>query len=274
MRQVIPPGPRVGRVGLSGLVGMVALLAALELATDGGLGAASWGTGLACAVSLVGLLTAGLRRASRRRLTPADRVTLTRAVIACGVAALVTEDAAGSAGPTGPGEPVGVLVALASVALVLDAVDGRVARRTRTVHPLGARFDMETDAFLILVLSVHVAGDLGWWVLGIGAARYLLLPLGVLSRWVPWLRGQVPARRWRKAVAAYQGIVLTVATGDVLPAPVAGAAVTFGLVLLVVSFATEVRALRRRSLPTAQSAEAVAGWTRMSSPMVDAGVAP
>ena len=44
-----------------------------------------------------------------------------------------------------------------SVALALDGVDGQVARRTGTVSALGARFDMEVDAFLVLVLSVHVA---------------------------------------------------------------------------------------------------------------------
>ena len=37
---------------------------------------------------------------------------------------------------------------------VLDAVDGHVARRTGTATAFGARFDMEVDAFLIVVLSV------------------------------------------------------------------------------------------------------------------------
>lgn len=255
-----------------GLVGVVVLLGGLEL-TTGGLGTAGWGVGLACAVSLVGLLTAALRRASRRRLTPADRVTLTRAVLACGVAALVTRDAAGTA-PTGAAAPVGVLVGLSSVALVLDAVDGRVARRTGTVHPFGARFDMETDAFLILVLSLHVAAGLGWWVLGIGAARYLLLLLAALSRWAPWLRGQVPARLWRKVVAAYQGIVLTVATSHVLPPLLTMAAVAAGLALLVVSFGTEVMTLHRRSPGAARGAEVAVRWAGTSPPTVDAGVAP
>lgn len=284
MRQVIPPGPqagrvelragRVGPVGLVGLIGVAALLAVLDVTTDGGLGGRGWVVGLACGVSLVGLLTAGLRRAARRRLSPADRVTLTRAVLACGVAALVAHDADGGAQPTVTAASVGVLVALASVALVLDAVDGRVARRTGTVHPFGARFDMETDAFLILVLSVHAATEFGWWVLGIGAARYVLLLVAALSRWAPWLRAQVPARLWRKAVAAYQGVVLTVATGDVLPSPIAVVAVAAGLALLFVSFVTEVTTLRRRSLSTTRSVEATAGWTAVSSPVVDAGVVP
>ena len=36
---------------------------------------------------------------------------------------------------------------------LLDLVDGWVARRTGTASPFGARFDLETDAALILVLS-------------------------------------------------------------------------------------------------------------------------
>ena len=56
-----------------------------------------------------------------------------------------------------------MVVALATVGLVLDAVDGWIARRTRTVTALGARFDGEVDAFLILALSVLVARSLGAW---------------------------------------------------------------------------------------------------------------
>lgn len=264
MRQVIPPGPSVG------LVGVVVLLGVLETTTDG-LGATGWLVGLASALTLVTLLTAGLRGASRDRLTPADRITLTRAGISCGVAALVAGSAV--AAPSGGAAP-GVLVALASVALVLDAVDGKVARRTGTVHPLGARFDMETDAFLILVLSTHVAADLGWWVLGIGSARYLLLLVAALSRWASWLRGQVPARRWRKAVAAYQGVVLTAAASHRLPTPVVTVAVAAGLGLLVVSFGTEIMTLRRSAPTASHGAEAAVRRTGMPSPSVEAGVVP
>ncbi|MFD8079956.1 CDP-alcohol phosphatidyltransferase family protein [Streptomyces sp. NPDC059718] len=53
---------------------------------------------------------------------------------------------------TAAGTQHGVLITcLATLALLVDAVDGRVARRTGTTSPLGARFDMETDAFLIRV---------------------------------------------------------------------------------------------------------------------------
>src|SRR6185503_17128116 len=105
-----------------------------------------------------------------------------------------------------------VLVGLAGVALGLDVLDGWLARRTGTASELGARFDGEVDAFLLLVLSVYVARGFGAWVVLIGAARYLFL---VGGWWWPWLRAPLPARRWRKVVTAVQGIVLTVAAADV-----------------------------------------------------------
>jgi phosphatidylglycerophosphate synthase len=267
VRHVTPHGPVVG------LVGVLTLLAVLGRAT--GLGPAGWIVGVASGVALCSLLKAGLVRASRRRLLPADRVTLSRAVLVCGVAALVADIVAGTvAGTGGTDEPTGVLVALASVALVLDAVDGRVARRTGTVHPLGARFDMETDAFLILVLSVAVTRDLGWWVLGVGVARYLLLLVVLAARWAPWLRGQVPARLWRKVIAAYQGIVLTVATAGILPAVAASVAVAAGLGLLVLSFGTEVLTLRRMSVSRRHEVEVLAPRPVVGPTAVDARVLP
>ena len=142
------------------------------------------------------------------RLGPADWVTLARATLAVGVAALVADSFEQPA-------PVALLVTLAAVALALDAVDGWIVRRTGTASPLGAHFDGEVDAFLILVLSVYVARSAGAWVLAIGAARYAFLAAGWL---LPWMREPLPPRYWRKVVAATQGIVLTIAAADVAAA--------------------------------------------------------
>ncbi|MDQ6523733.1 CDP-alcohol phosphatidyltransferase family protein [Nocardioides sp. LHD-245] len=169
----------------------------------------------------------------RVQVGPADGVTAVRAVLAGGVAVLAVR----GLGDPLTGRMTAVLVALSSVALLLDAVDGYVARRTGTSSAFGARFDMETDAFLIAVLSVHVAPRLGWWVLAIGAMRYAY----VLAGWaLPWLRRPTPPRYWAKVVAAVQGVVLTVATSGVLPVSVAGVAVGAALLLLVESFGHDV----------------------------------
>ena len=164
---------------------------------------------------------------------PADWVTLARATLTVGVAALT---AASFEQPV----PVTMVVSLAVIALALDAVDGWVARRTRTTRS-GARFDAEVDAFLILVLSVYVARSAGAWVLAIGVARYAFLAAG----WaLPWLREPLPPRYWRKVVAATQGIVLTIAAANVLPPTVTEVALVAALVLLAESFGRDVWWLR------------------------------
>jgi phosphatidylglycerophosphate synthase len=158
---------------------------------------------------------------------PANRVTLLRSVLVAGVAFLSV---------AGVPARVPLLVALASLALVLDGVDGWVARRTGTASAFGARFDMEVDAFLILVLSVYVAREAGWWVLLIGAARYLFVAAG---RALPWLRATAPARPWCKVVAVVQGVVLTAAAADLLPLGWSRVALVVALVLLAESFGRE-----------------------------------
>ena len=142
----------------SGLMAQLLLLALLTATT--GLGAAGWVVGIACAVGMATLLARGLARGRGEQLGLASRVTIARATLVVGVAALVADSFAHDT-------PVALLVTLSAVALALDLVDGWVARRTHTATALGARFDAEVDAFLILVLSVYVARDHGAWVLAI-----------------------------------------------------------------------------------------------------------
>src|ERR1700722_15358115 len=222
---------------VAALVAQMLLPAGLAVAvglSGAGLSPAAWGVGGGCGVITSASLGRGLAYSRAARLSPADWVTLVRATLAVGVAALVADSF---------GEParVPLLVSLASVALVLDAVDGAVARRTRTTATLGARFDGEGDAFLILVLSVYVARSAGAWVLAIGAARYAFLAAG----WpLPWMREQLPPRYWRKFVAATQGIVLTVAAANILQPAVTKGALVGALVLLAESFGRDVWWLR------------------------------
>ena len=154
---------------LTGLIAQALLLAAL--AGTVGLSRAGWVVGVTCGVIMNAALARGLSRYDHERLSPADWVTLTRATLAVGVAALTADSFDGPA-------PVALLVTLTVVALALDAVDGWIVRRTGTATPLGARFDGEVDAFLIAVLSVYVARSAGAWVLAIGAARYAFLAAG------------------------------------------------------------------------------------------------
>lgn len=230
------PTVRTGPV--IGLIFQIVLLAGL--AGTVGLDGAGWLAGMAYAAVGCAVLSRGLHRCAAAGLGPADRVTLTRAVLVGGVTALVADSAHR---PT----PVGVLVALTAVALLLDAVDGRVARRTDTASAFGARFDMEVDAFLILVLSLYVAPSAGGWVLAIGAMRYAFV---AAARVLPWLRGPLPARYWRKVVAAVQGVLLLVAASGALPRPLTVLVLAVALALLVESFGHDVGWLwRHRTVP-------------------------
>jgi phosphatidylglycerophosphate synthase len=210
-------GPAVG------LIAQVLLLAVLAATST--LGPVGWTVGIACAVTMATALARGLARGPDDRLGPASWVTLARGTLAVGVAALAADSFT-------HGTPVALLVTLAAVAIVLDAVDGWVARRTGTATALGARFDGEVDAFLILALSVYVAPACGAWVLAIGAARYVFLA----GEWLlPWMHAPLPPRRWRKVVAATQGVVLTVAAAEVLPLALTQALLGVALALLAAS---------------------------------------
>ena len=210
-----------------GLSALLALLAALAATT--GLGPAGWLVGIGCGLAGSAQLVRAMARRSLARLGPADRVTLTRAVLTGAVAALTADSVSRPV-------PVPVLVTLASTALVLDCIDGWLARRTGTASEFGARFDMEVDAFAIAVLSCFVAGLLGPEVLLIGLARYAFVAAG----WrLAWLRMPVPPSYWRKLVAAVQGVVLTVVASGLLPRPVSQLAVALALALLAESFGHE-----------------------------------
>ncbi len=222
---VVKGGPEQAAAASAQLLILAGLTAAFGLGPLGVL------VGVVYATGLLGLLSAAMRRAGRSELGPADAVTLARALLVGGVTAIVAE------GLLTGWTAQAALVALASVALVLDAVDGKVARRTGTVSPVGARFDMEVDAFLVLVLSVHVAAIVGPWALAIGGMRYAFVAAG---RLLPWLRGPVPPSYLAKTVAAVQGVVLVVASSGLLANPVTVALVAVALTLLVWSFARTV----------------------------------
>lgn len=237
----------------TGLVATPALLAVL--AATVGLGVLGWLVGLACGIGSDLLVNRALASSGKGGLGPADRITVARMILAVGVAALVADGLASSRATT-------AIVALAVVGLVLDAADGQVARITATQSPFGARLDLEVDAFLILVLSVHAASTIGPWVFAIGAARYALLGA---ERVLPWLRVPVPPRYWRKVVAAIQGGVLTVAAGDLLPTPAIEAALVASLALLTESFGRDVLWLWRARRPRRKRSAGVAHAGTVSS---------
>ncbi len=167
-------------------------------------------------------------------LGAANRVTVGRAALVLSLAALVPH--AGSLSNAS----LWWIIGMATAALCLDGVDGAVARRTGTSTAFGARFDMELDSVLMLVLAALVwrAGRIDAWILLLGAPRYVFIAAG---RLLPWLRAPLPQRLRRKAGCVAQGVALVVGLAPSVPAGLAAAVAVVTLVLLVGSFAVDVR---------------------------------
>lgn len=136
------------------------------------------------------------------------------------------------------------LAALILLILGLDGVDGYFARQRATVSPFGARYDMEVDAALILVLSLValVLGKAGAWVLLIGLMRYVFL----LAQWLaPRLRAELAPSMRRKVICVLQVASLGLMVTPVLVPPASGWLAAGCLGALVYSFGIDVFHLLR-----------------------------
>lgn len=145
------------------------------------------------------LLATALVAEAMRRHYPHDRVGACNGVTLIRLAlttALLTPLAAGAAGGW-------IVAAVAGTALMLDGVDGFLARRSGLVSQFGGRFDMEVDAGLALVLALHAlaAGPLGPEVLILGLMRYAFVAGGAI--W-PWIKAPLPSSLARKTVCVMQ----------------------------------------------------------------------
>jgi phosphatidylglycerophosphate synthase len=210
----------------------------------GAVGASWWLLDLPASYPLIGIACYGVLAGLILRtvpmdlpgpgIGPANRVTLGRALLAIPVLALSLQ----------PGvlEAAGrwSVIAISTIVLILDGLDGRIARRTGSQSDFGARFDMELDAALIMALSILVwrSGEVGPWVLLIGLMRYVF----VAASWIwPALGAELPPSLRRKVVCVIQGVVLLVALGPIIPGWMAVSVAAAGLVALSYSFGVDVR---------------------------------
>lgn len=176
-------------------------------------------------------------RAGGVRFGPANTLTLLRLTLVL----LLLLAALGGRGP-----PSWPMSAIASAALLLDALDGRVARRFCCASRFGARFDIEADtAFLFTVaLLLLLAGRAGPWVLAAGLMRPLFLLAGRLH---PPLARELPPSERRRLVCGLAACLLTLALLPPLsPAAAAFLAATATLALAG-SFARDLHHLLRDS---------------------------
>ena len=170
------------------------------------------------------------------RFGPANHVTTIRAMLA-GIAA-------GLVGHPASAPVLWWLIGLTALMAALDGLDGWLARVTRMTSAYGARFDMETDAAFILVLSVLVwqHNKAGAWVLCCGLMRYAFVAAGWMR---PWLAAPLRATRRGRIVAVGQLLGLGVALAPIVPRPASAAVAGVTLAVLGWSFAIDVAWLWR-----------------------------
>ena len=175
-----------------------------------------------------------------RSFGAANAVTAARAAVALMLLGLAAEAMVGRLVLDGAARWIAAAVAV--LALLSDGLDGWLARRHGRASPFGARFDMESDALLVLALALLVlmAGQAGGFVLVSGALRYLFVAAG----WaVPALRATLPPSRRRQIVCVVQVICLIAALAPPVPPGAGQALAAAGLALLLYSFAVDTTTL-------------------------------
>jgi phosphatidylglycerophosphate synthase len=228
-------GPFLAVLGALAAVAGVVVIAEIAFVLTDGFAARAFAAYVAAAAAVVLL--------ARRHLAPgmfgaANAVTLVRAALIAPLIALLFE------APTAALAWFAIVLAVAG--LVLDGVDGRLARRSGQTTAFGARFDMETDASLILVLSALCwqFGKAGAWILAAGLLRYLFVAAG---RLLPWIRSALPPSRRRQTVCVVQIVALLLCLSPLLPPPFSAAAGALGLAILAWSFLIDTIWLARRA---------------------------
>ncbi len=170
------------------------------------------------------------------RFGPANHVTMVRVMMVALIAGLIGE-------PELPRAALAAAITTGAMT-VLDGVDGWLARRSRMASAFGARFDMETDAVLVMTMSILVwqHGKAGAWALLGGIMRYIF----VLAVWgLPWMRHPLHPTRRAKIITVWHMVGLSVGLAPFVPLPLSAIVVGLTTAALAWSFSVDVRRLWR-----------------------------
>lgn len=234
----LPHAPLLGRVLVAQLLGTIAAAAAAAMLALALPATRTFPLRAALVFGVISAVAIGYLREHHPfvRFGAANGVTTVRAVLVSVVAALIGEartDAFAWAAAS-----IGI------VATALDGVDGWLARRTGMASSFGARYDMEIDALLILLLSVLAwrHDKAGAWIVLAGAMRYLFVAAGYAWH---WMNAQLPQSTRRKAVCVVQIVGLGVVVSPLVAAPASVVVAAGTLAALTWSFGIDVLWLRR-----------------------------
>ena len=183
---------------------------------------APWPAGVVALASFGALLArARSEWADRRRIAP-NTVTASRLLIIVAMSAFMH----GVEGTIWVSAVIGIFV--------LDYVDGWLARRANAATAFGAHFDMETDAFVVVVvvLELFTRGQLGVWVLTTGVLRYVYVLMIAL---LPPPGGEMP--RSTLGRNAFGALIIGLSVALAFPDAVGSAGAAIGTSAVTLSFA-------------------------------------
>jgi len=103
-----------------------------------------------------------------------------------------------------------MIVILGMIALLLDGLDGFIARKYDHVTKFGEKIDQESDNFLMLVLSIslYLNREIGAYIFLIPLYRYLFIFF--MSKY-DWLKTELPISQFRKFACAVTTLFMVVA---------------------------------------------------------------
>ena len=132
------------------------------------------------------------------------------------------------------------LITASIIVLLLDGLDGWLARMTSQTSAFGAKFDMEVDSLFAIVLALLAwqSDKVGWWVLFLGLPR----PLFIVAAWFePRLKVPLPDSVLRKTICVVQIAVLILLLAPVINPLTSQILAAMALILLVGSFWRDTR---------------------------------
>lgn len=218
------------------LAGLAVVGSVLVLGMAGflvGLDAGALGLALLVYAVGAGIAIAGMHLFyPHQMLGAANCVTLLRLMLVAVLAATLIGEA----------DPWSVL-AIATLVLSMDGIDGWLARRQGLVSRFGGQFDMEVDSLfaLMLALAVWLMGHAPMAVLLLGLPRYAF----GLAGWVwPWINRPVPDSFSRKLACVVQIMTLIALLVPQIAMLAAVPLISAALGILALSFGRDIRLLR------------------------------
>lgn len=217
---------------------LIVCIAAAALSISAGLGNTVVAVTLGLWTCVVVLVWQGLAHHPHNRFGAANIVTTARAVATVILAGLIP--AAELLSTPDMILWLWIITVCAIIVLSLDGLDGYLARKTALSSNMGARFDMEIDSLLALVIALFLwrSGEVGFWILGLGLMRYAFV---LASVWSKPLTGDLYPSMRRKTVCVIQLAALCAVLSPLIQPPLSIAIGIVALICLAASFARDVQ---------------------------------